>query len=476
MTTTQAPLRGQPRWVSLLRMAVLMASDLAAVALSCFMAYLLWAHPVRHQSLAMYRPLFPLVLLFPLSYLQAGLYPGFGLGAVETLRLLSVRTSFVFVAVAAMTFALKLSDVFSRMTVAIAWGLSLATVPLLRYLVLGLVRRLAWWAEPVLIIGCASIVRSLTGSLSRSMSIGYRPVAQLLVADEEAAGHVGVLPVLGTLEDAPAVASRGFNVALIAEEQEDRHWKLLEYVHQYFRHVIVLRPVGGTPLFGVTVRNFGDVFGLEFTNELLKRRNRIVKRTVDVFLGSVGLVAGIPVMALAALGVQLFSRGPVFFVQEREGLGGRTIRVWKLRTMVPGAERRLREHLAADREVQREWEGSFKLRRDPRLVPVVGRLLRRFSIDELPQLVNVVRGDMSLVGPRPFPPYHLRRFSPGFRNLRRQVRPGVTGLWQVLGRGRGGLADQEALDTHYIRNWSLWMDLYVMAKTVVAVLGGRGAF
>jgi lipopolysaccharide/colanic/teichoic acid biosynthesis glycosyltransferase len=284
------------------------------------------------------------------------------------------------------------------------------------------------------------------------------------------------LPVAGTLADAPAIAAQGFRIALVPEDPQGQHWKLVEFLHQYFRHVIVIRSLGGTPVLGVHVRNFGGVLGLEFTNELLKLHNRTLKRATDLALGSLALLLATPLVALAAAAVQIFSRGPLFFSQEREGLHGRRIRVWKLRTMVPDAEERLNKHLTADADARKEWEQSFKLRHDPRLVPVVGSILRRLSIDELPQLVNVLHGEMSLVGPRPFPSYHLKRFSPEFRKLRRQVRPGMTGLWQVLSRSDGSIDDQEALDTHYIRNWSLWMDLYILGKTVAAVLGGRGAY
>ena len=469
-------LSGSQWWARLMRVGLLVAVDLIALTGSVLLAYLLWARPVHHQGLAIYQPLLPLMALFPLSYLQAGLYPGFGIGAVETLRRLSARTSFVYLAVAAMTFVLKLPQLFSRLMFVVAWILSLVAVPVLRYVVLGVARRWRWWAEPAVVVGQAQVVRPLIRALNEAHSIGYRPAAQVLLHEETIPGTPELVPVIGTLDDVPAISGRGFRVAFLPEDSQARHWKLLETLHRYFRHVIIVRSVGGTPVLGVQARNFGGVLGLEFTNELLKRHNRILKRALDLAMGYLALLLAAPVMMLAALLVQIFSRGPVFFAQEREGLDGRKIRVWKLRTMVPDAEQRLNDHLQAHPEARSEWEQRFKLRRDPRLVPVVGHVLRRLSIDELPQLVNVIRGDMSLVGPRPFPSYHLKRFSLEFRKLRRQVRPGMTGLWQVLGRSEGGLGDQEAFDTHYIRNWSLWMDLYILGKTIGAVLGGRGAY
>jgi len=143
---------------------------------------------------------------------------------------------------------------------------------------------------------------------------------------------------------------------------------------------------------------------------------------------------------------------------------------------VPGAEEKLEKAMEDDPALREEWRERMKLRDDPRLVPGVGRFLRRWSLDELPQLWSVVRGDMSLVGPRPFPDYHLDQFSAKFRELRQRVRPGITGLWQVNVRSAGALDLQVAHDTYYIRNWSIWLDLYLLARTVGAVLRGRGAY
>lgn len=140
------------------------------------------------------------------------------------------------------------------------------------------------------------------------------------------------------------------------------------------------------------------------------------------------------------------------------------------------AEAQLEEQLEQNPGLRREWEASYKLKSDPRLIPVVGRFFRRFSIDELPQLWAVVKGDMSLIGPRPFPDYHVKQFSPAFLELRHRVRPGITGLWQVMVRSAGDISEQEGYDSYYIRNWSAWLDLYILTRTITAVASGRGAY
>ncbi len=142
--------------------------------------------------------------------------------------------------------------------------------------------------------------------------------------------------------------------------------------------------------------------------------------------------------------------------------------------MVPNAEDVLRQKLEEDAELRHEWETFYKLRKDPRITKT-GRLLRRLSLDELPQLINVVRGEMSLVGPRPLPQYHSNELPRRVRELRERVRPGITGLWQVSGRSDSGNEGMEQWDPYYVRNWSLWLDIYVLFKTVGAVLGRKGS-
>lgn len=211
-------------------------------------------------------------------------------------------------------------------------------------------------------------------------------------------------------------------------------------------------------------------------HHVLRWHNRCIKRLLDVVLGSLGLLMAAPVIAVGGLLVKLSSCGPVFFAQQREGLGGRPITVWKLRTMFQDAEQRLEECLAANPALRDEWATHFKLAHDPRVLPGIGSLLRRFSIDELPQLWSVVTGDMSLVGPRPFPVYHLQHFPSEFRELRQRVRPGLTGMWQVIVRSDGSIAEQQLYDTYYIRNWSICLDFWILLQTLGVVLRHKGAY
>jgi exopolysaccharide biosynthesis polyprenyl glycosylphosphotransferase len=242
-------------------------------------------------------------------------------------------------------------------------------------------------------------------------------------------------------------------------------WELEGRGHRHSRrsHVtdvagaqVPIRPLCGLPLLVVDERE-------------LKGRRRIAKAVFDRAFAAVALVALFPFLFVVALVIKLTSEGPVLFSQARVGLGGERFVLWKFRTMTVDAEAHLEEILHLN-----EHDGVlFKLRNDPR-VTQLGRVLRRWSIDELPQLWNVVRGDMSMVGPRPPLPREAERYDDHVRR-RLLVKPGLTGLWQVSGRTALSWEESVRLDLHYVENWSLSMDAMILAKTLSAVVRGQGA-
>lgn len=198
----------------------------------------------------------------------------------------------------------------------------------------------------------------------------------------------------------------------------------------------------------------------------------LVSRAVALAL--LGLL--VPVLLPVVLGIQAASPGPVFFRQPRIGRAGSAFRMWKLRTMVPDAEYRLERVLANDAALRREWQAYGRLARDPRIAGPAARFARRFSIDEVPQLLNVLSGDMALVGPRPVLPAQAEQMSAALRSLRESVRPGLTGLWQVSGRSNMTLRQMTRFDVLYVRRRSSKLDLWLMLRTPRAVLSARGAY
>lgn len=197
-------------------------------------------------------------------------------------------------------------------------------------------------------------------------------------------------------------------------------------------------------------------------------------RAIDIAVAVAALVTFAPLMLLVAIGVYLVDPGPIFFGHQRIGRGGRVFRCWKFRSMVVDAEERLANLLASDPVARAEWQRDHKLRNDPRITSF-GSFLRRSSLDELPQLFNVLVGEMSLVGPRPIVPGEAYRYGRYF-NVYCRVRPGITGLWQISGRNDVSYRRRVAFDVTYVRSKSIALDLKIMCLTVPKVLGGNGAY
>jgi Undecaprenyl-phosphate galactose phosphotransferase WbaP len=243
---------------------------------------------------------------------------------------------------------------------------------------------------------------------------------------------------------------------------------------RYFPHVLTIPDLHGISGWWLSARDLGPAFALEVRRNLLLPFSRACKQAWDLSLVILLLPFLVVVGLLLAVLVKLTSRGPILFRQERIGRGGKPFAMLKFRTMVTDGERVLAEHFAAHPELRVVWEAERKLPRDPRIT-FVGRLLRVTSLDELPQFLNILRGDMSLVGPRPIVAEEIPKYGDSFE-LYAQVRPGLTGLWQVSGRNDLPFQERVALDAYYVRRWSFWLDLYILLCTPRTIVTGEGAY
>ncbi len=199
-----------------------------------------------------------------------------------------------------------------------------------------------------------------------------------------------------------------------------------------------------------------------------------VKRVFDIVVGGLLLIAASPLFIIISILVKLTSRGPVLYRQTRLGKGGKPFKVYKFRTMVANADNYLREWLSKDPTLRQEFEEYFKLKNDPR-VTAVGRVLRKASLDELPQLINVLKGDMHLVGPRPIVREEVRYYEP-YEDVLFSVKPGVTGLWQVSGRSNLPYSERVKIDISYIRRRNFLLDIFILIKTFKIIFTGHGAY
>ena len=328
-------------------------------------------------------------------------------------------------------------------------------------------RRRGRCMHQVLVVGTAADVRSLVESLQRSRYAGLRVVAACLTDD----GEVPV-PVVGGPDDVARVVDEvGADTVAVAGRGGEPTGMLRRLGWSLEgRNIDLLVAPALTDVAGprLSVRPIEAVPLLEVNEPQFVGPKRVVKDVFDRVLAGVALVVLAVPMALLAVAIRVTSKGPALFRQTRVGQAGREFAIWKFRTMVLGAE------LMPAPETHDADGLLFKLRKDPRVTPV-GRFLRRWSLDELPQLWNVIRGSMSLVGPRPPVPGEVAEYGDDVRR-RLLVKPGLTGLWQVSGRSDLPWEDYVRLDLYYVENWSVSLDLLIMARTLFAVARGRGAY
>jgi len=334
------------------------------------------------------------------------------------------------------------------------------------------------------IIGIGPNAFDTAVALESEPLLGYEVVAfvQPSNKDVDTPGSIEInrkkLPVLPSApfpDLLPSHLGRPHVVVAMAMDEMVAHASYVERLSLSYSDVDIVSPMRGLPLAGTRVTHFftHDVLALRLYNNLSRPWPRRVKRCFDLIVGCLLLLLTAPLFGL--IGWRLARKGgPIFFGHTRIGKGGRRFKCLKFRTMEPDADRVLDEYLEAHPELKEEWETHHKLRHDPRITRM-GIWLRRTSLDELPQLINVIKGDMSLVGPRPVVADELDKYGD---NLFYYVesKPGLTGLWQVSGRSDVTYRQRVHLDCWYVRNWSLWCDLVILIKTPKAVLKGFGAY
>ncbi|MDP2999829.1 MAG: undecaprenyl-phosphate galactose phosphotransferase WbaP [Bryobacterales bacterium] len=456
--------------------ALIMLADIGAIGLVIALSVV-----VRHSFggqfvFALYGRLWPVLGLFVSTYWLFGLYPGIVFNAVTEIRRIAAATTVVFLMLSVLAFLLRVIDEYSRLVFFSAWVLSMFLVPLARTFVRQRFARKDWWGYPTLVIGAGESGRMLVHTLQTQPELGFRVKALMDAGMPRIAAPSGVRTVR-SMDDAAAIARQAaISHAIIAlpDVSRPKLLALLESDTATFPHLFIVPNLGAVSSLGIEAQDLCHQLALEVRRNLLMPGAQITKRLIDISLVTLAGVMLLPVLLAVALALKLESRGPVFYRQYRLGRGGRVFGLWKFRSMATDADRILQEHLERHPECAREWEADHKLKNDPR-VTRVGRFLRKTSLDELPQLWNVARGEMSLVGPRPIVRDEVPKYGEGF-TLYKQVLPGITGLWQVSGRNDTSYIDRVALDSYYVRNWSPWFDVYVLGRTVRAVLAGAGAY
>lgn len=460
------------------RMTVLtLAGDTAALSLAAFVAVGVRFFFDGQFELVLYIRLLPALSLFYALFALRGLYPGVLLSPPDELKRLSQAVTLGFLLLTAGTFFSRQSYLYSRIIFLGAWVLSLGLVPAMRSLTRNWGWRLGWWGYPAVVLGAGVTGSAVVRAMIRSARLGLRPVAFLDDDPAKIGSCPHGVPVAGPLSMAVAMArSMPGCVAILAMpgvERERLNSIMDEYTNDFGRVILVPDLFGATRLW-VSALDFRGMLALDIRQKLLDPHRQRFKRVSELVLLALAAPFLTPLFVLIAALIKCDSPGPVFFRQQRIGFGGEDIFIWKFRTMVANAEECLGECLERDPALREEWESQQKLRHDPR-VTRLGRFLRATSLDELPQFYNVLCGDMSLVGPRPIVWDEVEKYREGFE-LYKRVRPGLTGLWQISGRSSTSYDLRVELDGYYVRNWSLWFDIYILSKTPFEVFRQRGAY
>lgn len=451
------------------------ASDLACILTSMALPIFIWQFARADLIPELYQPLMlPVSAFFVTIYLIMGLYPGIGVGPVEELRRLSIGTTLGMLALMGLSFYLRNIDMWSRAVLGLTWFFLLVSVPLARKIFRRAAVRLRLWGVPVVVIGETAGVANIYKNLRRNRLIGLWPVLCVRANALARLFPSPSSPVTDFLEIRSLFANIEI-VILVPEKAPLRAVKsvLLDKAHP-FKRIIVMFDDASMGSVWFTPLHIVEHLGLEVTHQLINPTQKLIKRLLDLTLILVSLPFVLPFFCFLALAIRLDSPGPVFYTQKRVGHGGREIRIWKFRTMVANAEEALKLYLAKDPQLRAEWDDNFKLKNDPR-VTRMGRFLRRVSLDELPQLWNALRGEMSLIGPRPIVSEEIPLYGDEF-DIYKQVVPGMTGLWQISGRNDTTYQERVNLDVYYVQNWSIWLDVHILIHTFIAAAQGRGAY
>lgn len=422
--------RASPRWRR--TRAVMLLGDLTAIIGAGLLAALSWSTINPSVNVFMFLRLWPLTLVIPFGFMLGGLYPAAGVSPVDELRRLSIIITGVYGSAMGGLFLVGMVQGQSRGTFVLAWLLTLLFVPVNRTLLVALFARSSWWGVPAVLLGAGRTSELILERLEDNPSLSIKVLGCFDDDPTKVGTTVNGVPVLGTLADAGGIGrSMGIRRAIVAMPGLEPK-SLAALANRYaavFPYLVFVPNMFGVATIGVSARDLAGVMGLHVRQNLLMPTSRLVKRGIDLLLLVPAGILALPVIAIAAIGVIIVSPGNPFYSQKREGQGGKTIRVWKLRSMRKNADELLRTYLDANPVALKEWETHYKLTHDPRILPLVGSIIRRTSIDELPQLWNILSGEMSFVGPRPFPYYHVEQFSPEFRTLRASV---VTGAYRPM--------------------------------------------
>jgi Undecaprenyl-phosphate galactose phosphotransferase WbaP len=329
---------------------------------------------------------------------------------------------------------------------------------------------------PTVIYGAGYTGRAVVDRLLANKNSGYLPVL-ILDDNTETGNDYREIPIIHDTGAGPEIVRRlNIKMAIVAMPSLSQRIlkKLISNSVSAFRYNVLIPDIFSVTNIWMSVRDFGGILGFATSHRLNMYWNLWIKRLMDIGIVVIGSIILSPLLICIAALVKLSSPGPVLYSQERIGQKRKHFTAYKFRSMVIDADKKLKLLLEENPGVREEWEQNQKLKNDPRITGI-GSFLRKTSLDEIPQFVNVLRGEMSLVGPRPIVDNEVKKYGEDFQRVF-SIKPGLTGLWQVSGRSDTDYTDRVSFDTYYLQSWSVWLDIWIICKTIVVILRGKGAY
>jgi Undecaprenyl-phosphate galactose phosphotransferase WbaP len=416
----------------------------------------------------------PLAVLMVMLFTLRHLYPGIGQGAVEEFKSLTISITLMFIIASAILMALHEGWAVSRFAFGLFWMASMVVIPALRRLVLHGMTKAGLWGAPIAIIGPAEGAAKVYRGLKTDPKIGLRPVViftpDKLFVDKQTKAVIYPMELMKEY-----VKQNHLHMAAVLYDKLDEVGEIAARYRETFERVVLFNINGKHHFLNkISIQHYGELISLDVHHRLLDPWAQTFKRVTDVVLSGMALVVLFPFYLVVAGLIYLDSPGRILYRQIRLGKRGKPFILYKLRTMYTNSDEVLYETLAKDPTLKNEWDKYQKLRKDPRITRV-GRILRRFSIDELAQLWNVLKGEMSLVGPRPMMVNQWEMYGDCYQHYIRVV-PGISGLWQINGRNQTSFMRRAELDMEYVISWSMWLDIYILIRTVWVVIRRSGAY
>jgi Undecaprenyl-phosphate galactose phosphotransferase WbaP len=373
----------------------------------------------------------------------------------------------------------KIGDIMSRIVLLNLWLCSLFVFPVFRLWGKKFLYAVGIWRERILIIGAGNAGKHVMEGLQREKHMGYDVIGFLDDDNQKLGTMIHGRQVFGEVEEFPGLIKElDIKTAIIAIPSlpPERLSSLTARVQSTISNTMVIPDLKGIALLNTDLFHLflEEIFLMHIKNNLKSVANRFVKTCFDIAFSILLMPLILPLISILGLFIKLETTGPAIYAHDRIGKNGKTFRCYKFRTMYRDAEDKLKEMLGNSETLRNEWNLNWKLKDDPR-VTKIGRFLRKSSLDELPQIFNVLRGEMSLVGPRPYLPREKTDIMENIQIIS-NAKPGITGLWQVSGRSNTHYRYRVKLDTWYVMNWSLWLDIAILFKTIRVVLKAEGAY